>query len=275
MHPPSLSISHDVSTHGDPIIYYRHIRHRNRYLHYQIFLFNGVEHDDLTIDYNGEEIFSDAANKTGEQYMVDPDPEPYRRAIPVVPAVRSDSGHVIRLLPTPPVAASLRTTIAEHYALRRFDVVDSSLHYILPLCQQIQLNSHGEILPPNAADNIKRTFARLRYDGQRIIFQMDGVNDQLFHDCADFLDCDALFDQSHGAGVLPEKWPYNFPACQCGYAGGLGPENLAEQLASIATVADDRWPWWIDMETGVRTGGWFDLAKVRQCCEIVKEFLDA
>ena len=70
----------------------------------------------------------------------------------------------------------------------------------------------------------------------------------------------ALFDKSGGRGTLPTKWPVNNTDF-CGYAGGLNPDNVEEQLQSIASVVDDR-PIWIDVETGVRTNDEFDLQKV-------------
>jgi len=59
-----------------------------------------------------------------------------------------------------------------------------------------------------------------------------------------------------------------------GYAGGLGPENLAEQLPLIGQAAGDC-RIWVDMESRVRSDNdrQFDLAKVRKCLEIAKPFI--
>ncbi len=54
-----------------------------------------------------------------------------------------------------------------------------------------------------------------------------------------------------------------------GYAGGLKPSNIAQQLPLIAAAAGDG-PYWIDMESGVRDADdRFDLGKCRAVCEAV------
>jgi phosphoribosylanthranilate isomerase len=54
-----------------------------------------------------------------------------------------------------------------------------------------------------------------------------------------------------------------------GFAGGLGPDNIAE-LARYVTesMGDSDGPTWLDMESGVRTDDRLDLAKVRAVLEI-------
>jgi phosphoribosylanthranilate isomerase len=49
-----------------------------------------------------------------------------------------------------------------------------------------------------------------------------------------------------------------------GYAGGINPDNAAEVVSRIQA---DRY--WIDMETGVRTGDWLDLDKCEAVCRAV------
>ena len=76
-----------------------------------------------------------------------------------------------------------------------------------------------------------------------------------------------LFDGSAGAGVLPGSWPAPLSGHFCGYAGGLRPENVKENIEKIASAAGD-YATWIDMESGVRTDDNFDLAKVRQVLSV-------
>lgn len=88
-----------------------------------------------------------------------------------------------------------------------------------------------------------------------------------------------LFDESAGRGMLPNGWSVAMPGKACGYAGGLGPDNLAEQLELIATAAGDC-PFWLDMEGKLRTpdantADWFDLAKARRCLEVVAAYQSA
>lgn len=61
-----------------------------------------------------------------------------------------------------------------------------------------------------------------------------------------------LFDLSGGRGILPKNWPAPLPGLMCGYAGGLGPDNLDEQLARLEEIAGDA-EIWVDCESRVRT----------------------
>jgi hypothetical protein len=97
-----------------------------------------------------------------------------------------------------------------------------------------------------------------------------------------------------GAGILPREWPKPIyldvhpgdDGCGVqqhryhGYAGGLGPDNLAEQIPLILAAAAGNEHTaegriWIDMETRVRSSDdrTFDLAKVRRCLEIAAPYV--
>jgi phosphoribosylanthranilate isomerase len=79
---------------------------------------------------------------------------------------------------------------------------------------------------------------------------------------------DWLFDVSFGTGAAAREWP---PLADsqpfCGYAGGLGPDNVHARLARAPVAPGVRY--WIDMESGVRTEGQFDTAKCAAVCEAV------
>ena len=81
-----------------------------------------------------------------------------------------------------------------------------------------------------------------------------------------------LFDGSAGAGVLPGGWPSPLAGHFCGYAGGLKPENVKDNIEKIAKAAGD-YQTWIDMESGVRTNDNFDLDKVRQVLSIARPWV--
>lgn len=81
-----------------------------------------------------------------------------------------------------------------------------------------------------------------------------------------------LFDGSGGRGLSPSAWHAPLHGIACGYAGGLGPDNLEVELLKIAAVAGDR-STWVDMENKLRvpdTSGadWFDLARAQACLAI-------
>jgi hypothetical protein len=75
---------------------------------------------------------------------------------------------------------------------------------------------------------------------------------------------DWLFDASGGRGVEPAAWPA-YPGRLVGYAGGIGPDNVAAVIEKIGATG----PYWIDMESKVRTNDRFDLELCRQVCETV------
>lgn len=154
--------------------------------------------------------------------------------------------------------------------------------------RRVQLNWHAEELSSVEWVNTLKALAELgaaSYQGlfEEAIFQVDGVND------LDFESFDpngeprmirprlsGLFDTSHGAGRLPgggwrkpidgHKW--------CGYAGGLGPMNIAEELPKIQAAAGDV-PFWVDMETRLYDGrDQFDLGRCRAVLEACRPFVE-
>lgn len=77
---------------------------------------------------------------------------------------------------------------------------------------------------------------------------------------------DWLCDASGGRGVARESWPRHPGGDRLvGYAGGLNPDNVREAIARI----DSSGPFWIDMETGVRTDNRFDLSLCERACNEV------
>ncbi|OQR92300.1 hypothetical protein THRCLA_08731 [Thraustotheca clavata] len=61
-----------------------------------------------------------------------------------------------------------------------------------------------------------------------------------------------LFDASCGLGVPMIEFPKPLPHVKCGYAGGIGPDNIADMLNRIFAAANDI-PIWIDMESSLRS----------------------
>ncbi|MEY8802152.1 hypothetical protein AB9K35_17885 [Leisingera sp. XS_AS12] len=77
-----------------------------------------------------------------------------------------------------------------------------------------------------------------------------------------------LYDPSGGRGISPASWP-DIPGetVRFGYAGGLGPDNVAEVLAMLPEHEGG----WIDMESRVRNGcDEFDTGLCRAVCEVVR-----
>lgn len=159
--------------------------------------------------------------------------------------------------------------------------------------QRIQLNFHAQkyncdpFLMFRELKEISNIESSIEPHARQFIFQIDGSLGNRFlegvyqnNNAAVHVDAVPLFDISSGCGILPTEWPkpiYRDHAgahCYHGYAGGLGPDNLAEQIPLIADRAGDC-RFWIDMETKVRSDDdtLFDLAKVERCLEICKPFI--
>lgn len=87
-----------------------------------------------------------------------------------------------------------------------------------------------------------------------------------------------IFDASGGCGDLAKEWraPWVVDGTPlfCGYAGGLSPENLEEQLSLIDKVCEVKeTEIWIDAESGLRNDkDEFDLGKCEQFLEIAKSW---
>lgn len=77
-----------------------------------------------------------------------------------------------------------------------------------------------------------------------------------------------LVDGSGGRGIAPAEWIRPITRKRVGFAGGLGPDNLAAELPKIAAVATG--DWWVDMESSVRTDDWFDVEKALEAVRIWK-----
>jgi len=131
---------------------------------------------------------------------------------------------------------------------------------------RIQLNFHAQPTRANV-----QLIHGLRSINKPVIFQMDGVNENLYRQSLTYhVDSYPLYDLSGGCGVLPENWPKP-QGSYCGYAGGLSPDNIKGQLEKLSGIAGDT-PIWVDFETYARTddGLKFDVDKVIRFLEVAK-----
>lgn len=138
-----------------------------------------------------------------------------------------------------------------------------------------QLNTHG----------LKHGYTRWWIDviakelqrmGVEIIFQYDNVNKHIMNHTVGRngnKGFSALFDLSHGAGVLPDTWPAPIEGLDVGYAGGLSPANVVEQIEKILPAIGKR-DFWIDAETHLRSDvdDTFDLGKVEAFLKAAKPY---
>ena len=144
-----------------------------------------------------------------------------------------------------------------------------------------QINTHGLPHDVNIL-NLRTNVRRANKHGLQVVFQYDNINEAALLACLDPHPGDnlanfniaALYDLSHGEGVLPKTWPRPLPGVYCGYAGGLTPENVASELDKISSLTGDL-PFWIDAETGLRSddGRVFDLEKVVRFLEAARPYV--
>lgn len=176
-----------------------------------------------------------------------------------------------------PVAASMHVCGRWLRELLGRGTVPSEIIALIDCFQRVQLNFHAEGIACNPA-SFRNGLKILSDEGNReFIFQIDGNRGREYLAITEGQDYPGvpLFDVSHGAGVLARSWPAPLKGyAYQGYAGGLGPDNLAEQIPLIGEAAGET-RIWIDMETRVRSDDnrQFNLAKVRRCLEIAAPFI--
>ena len=156
------------------------------------------------------------------------------------------------------------------------DFIDIDDDFMVPgVFRRWQVNTHA--IPHKVDfDWLSDLLCSLEANGQTVVFQYDDVNTRLVTHAvsAGNTNISVLFDLSHGAGVLPPKWPKPLTGIDCGYAGGLSPENVAGEIVQIATIAGNS-KIWIDAETKLRSPDdlQFDLRKVRAFLEAAKPWV--
>jgi phosphoribosylanthranilate isomerase len=108
--------------------------------------------------------------------------------------------------------------------------------------------------------------------GKKVIIQYNRANDILWPAVRNVSNnVQFLFDSSGGNGHSPrDGWPIVLENTFCGYAGGLGPDNIASELPLIAKQVNGA-PFWVDMESKLRSSdGEFSVGR----CEIVLRQVD-
>lgn len=142
---------------------------------------------------------------------------------------------------------------------------------LLHAAGRVQLNTHG-VLHEYELSGMMTLIGQLNQVGIEVIFQYDEINVIPLETAAHGgLKVSALVDGSHGAGILPAAWPAPEDTegdnleIPIGYAGGLTPENVADQIYLMPQDPPGA-PTWVDAETHLRAseGMLFDLTKVER-----------
>lgn len=136
--------------------------------------------------------------------------------------------------------------------------------------QRIQLNlKFGDV---EGKYDVADLVARVRENGKwQFILQYGHDKKGLLPLFVDIPNHAVLFDESAGRGISPDSWDAPLPGHFCGYAGGMNPDNVQQNIDMIARVAAGQTTW-IDMETGIRTDDRFDLQKVERVLKIAAPY---
>lgn len=120
-----------------------------------------------------------------------------------------------------------------------------------PLIQRVQLNI-GDDTYKFKADAVAKIISENKK--HEFIFPYNKATkrtiDKLEKTSAKF---NLLFDGSYGAGISPKSWQK--PAkqdIQFGYAGGISPENVSDNLTKISQILPEDYKTWIDAEGRLR-----------------------
>ena len=132
---------------------------------------------------------------------------------------------------------------------------------------RIQVNF---IAPKHDLDALRERIAER--PGRTVITQRNVPNANLWPLLGDLPNHAMLFDASGGRGQECAYWPSIIRGACCGYAGGLGPDNLRTELPRIEAAAAGQITW-VDMESKLRDArDRFDLARALQCIGIVEDY---
>jgi hypothetical protein len=153
-----------------------------------------------------------------------------------------------------------------------FNSLDRNMKNIFAMFSRLQINLHGET--PKVTDEFYNGFYDPSFVGKQIIIQESGESKDIVERLRlRGVNATLLFDNSHGAGVLPGGWPDRNVPGYIGYAGGLGPKNVAEEIPKIEKSSGDE-KIWIDAETKVRDGvGDLDMNLTRELLKKSEPFI--
>lgn len=132
----------------------------------------------------------------------------------------------------------------------------------IPLIQRIQLNIGDNTGNINENEIIK---VLNRFPNCEFIFAFNNnVKNQIDALKKHTTKFKLLFDQSYGAGKQPDHWaPPIYDDIQFGYAGGLSPENVANNMDKISNILPEKYETWIDAEGQLRRNNTFDIELAR------------
>ncbi len=140
------------------------------------------------------------------------------------------------------------------------------------LFRRIQINSGDGI---DRVDLPALTRLLEKNPGKHLILRIRGrqleVADALL---AHGISCSTLFDESEAQEPAQKRWPKGLKRfAGCGYAGGLGPDNIYKQLSPILNAAQSAERWWVEIDSSLRTKeNDQDVFSLASCKRAIREF---
>lgn len=144
---------------------------------------------------------------------------------------------------------------------------DTFINFLLPYFNRVQINFRYK---PKQKESLIELFNN--NPETYFITQHHQANLLLVNDMAEIENHQILFDKSGGKGILEGEWPNPIEKKLCGYAGGLGPDNIEDQINKISATTQNK-NYWIDMETQIRTEEWLDYQKCLSVAKQVSPFI--
>jgi len=137
---------------------------------------------------------------------------------------------------------------------------------------RVQLNTRGKEADEYVFKQLISQLVRSE-NRTRVILQWNDANAALCRRLTHEHGFETLVDGSGGRGIVPDTWPVLSPldGRRIGYAGGLGPDNIAEHLPTLYRAADDR-TFWLDMEQSLRDEN--DNFVVERCQKVLEEVVN-
>jgi hypothetical protein len=181
-------------------------------------------------------------------------------------------GRIRRLAPELNLSAHLQGKCASNFL--QGDDVELMTHYdeCWPHFRRIQIDS-----PSTLAEVDLSGLTRLieKNVDKQLVFRVRDQNLEVANALVtQGISCSTLFDQSGVQEPAQKKWPKGIERFTgCGYAGGLGPDNIYKQLSPILNAAQSAERWWVEIDSSLRTmedgRAVFSLAN---CKRTVREF---
>jgi hypothetical protein len=125
----------------------------------------------------------------------------------------------------------------------REELLNGGLADVTPYVARVQINGAVE------APTVEEACSILGKHRQTVITQHAHGNERLI-DQVKAWNHSVLVDASGGRGLTPNIWARPVSRKPVGFAGGLGPSNVADQVRRLLLIAGRGW--WIDMEAKIR-----------------------